>query len=139
MGAQGEKGPKSKVRAGRYPMTAGENGWWFTELSLAETNADYAFVLDGGQPLRIRVPLGSRAEFMDLHALSITTLLHGGINIGRRRRFQPRLSMNFISAPLLRKELSSPPSIISTTWFSSGITHIELMPVAEFPEAAAGA
>ena len=46
--------PKAKkveveVRGGRYPMTAGENGWWFTELSLAETNADYAFVLDGGR------------------------------------------------------------------------------------------
>ncbi|MPZ76896.1 MAG: malto-oligosyltrehalose trehalohydrolase [Deltaproteobacteria bacterium] len=40
-----------EVNGSRSPMTAGEHGWWFVEVSLAETNADYAFVLDGGEAL----------------------------------------------------------------------------------------
>lgn len=47
------KATKIEVEAGndRYPMSPGENGWWITELPISESNADYTFVLDGGQPL----------------------------------------------------------------------------------------
>ncbi len=40
-----------EVGGKRYGMTADGHGRWFAELSLAETAADYAFVLDGGEPL----------------------------------------------------------------------------------------
>jgi hypothetical protein len=103
----------------RYPMTAGESGWWITELKVSESNADYMFVLDGGQPLPDRVLRGSRAALMDPPAFSITMFLTGRINAGRRRRFRPPLSTSFILAPSLRKEPSPRPSTSSITWLSS--------------------
>jgi maltooligosyltrehalose trehalohydrolase len=39
------------VRGERLLMSAGENGWWFAEISSVEPGTDYAFVLDGGKPL----------------------------------------------------------------------------------------
>ena len=32
-------------------MTAGKDGWWFTEVSSAGANTEYGFALDGGGPL----------------------------------------------------------------------------------------
>jgi len=34
----------------RTPMNAGENGWW-SALVTAPAGSDYAFILDGGEPL----------------------------------------------------------------------------------------
>ena len=46
---------KVEVEAGkaRHRLTAGDDGWWSTELSISESGAeyDYMFRLDGGQPL----------------------------------------------------------------------------------------
>src|SRR5919107_6340672 len=39
------------VAGSRHPMTATDYGWWHGELALDENRADYAFVLDGGEPL----------------------------------------------------------------------------------------
>ena len=130
--------PKAKkveveVRGGRYPMTAGENGWWFTELSLAETNADYAFVLDGGRPLPDpRSPWQPRG-------------VHGPSRLIDHNAFAWR-DQHWQAAPLSAAvvyELHIGTFTPQGTFIAAidkldhlvqlGITHIELMPVAEFP------
>jgi 1,4-alpha-glucan branching enzyme len=35
----------------RHPMTAGERGWWSADVPRARADTDYAFVVDGGEPL----------------------------------------------------------------------------------------
>ena len=130
--------PKAKkveveVRGGRYPMTAGANGWWFTELSLAETNADYAFVLDGGRPLPDpRSPWQPRG-------------VHGPSRVVDHNAFAWR-DQHWQAAPLSAAvvyELHIGTFTPQGTFIAAidkldhlvqlGITHIELMPVAEFP------
>ena len=130
--------PKAKkveveVRGGRYPMTAGANGWWFTELSLAETNADYAFVLDGGRPLPDpRSPWQPRG-------------VHGPSRLVDHNAFSWR-DQHWHAPPLSAAvvyELHIGTFTPQGTFIAAidkldhlvqlGITHIELMPVAEFP------
>ena len=39
------------VAGSRQPMAADRSGWWSAEVEGAEAGVDYAFVLDGGDPL----------------------------------------------------------------------------------------
>ena len=121
-----------ELRGGLYLMTAGENGWWFTELSLSETNADYRFVLDGGAPLPDpRSPWQPRgvhgpSRVVDhnafawtdqhWHAPPLSAAVVYELHIGT---FTPQGT--FIAA------IDKLDHLVQL-----GITHIELMPVAEF-------
>jgi maltooligosyltrehalose trehalohydrolase len=40
-----------EIAGKRHPMTGTDYGWWHAELGSDENRADYAFVLDGGEPL----------------------------------------------------------------------------------------
>lgn len=103
----------AEVEAGgnRYSMTAAEHGWWFAEVSLTESVADYAFVLDGGEPLPDpRSPwqprgIDGRSRLVDHESLP------GATSAGKPVRSWRRSFTSFTSVPLLRKE----PSPLSST------------------------
>src|SRR4029450_8203936 len=42
-----------EIRVGTdlFGMTPRESGWWYTEIPIAKAGVDYAFVLDGGEPV----------------------------------------------------------------------------------------
>ena len=40
-----------EVDGERLPLTAGEGGWWAADVPAAGPGSEYAFVLDGGEPL----------------------------------------------------------------------------------------
>ena len=39
-----------EIDSARHPMTAEDGGWWRADIAGVRAGADYAFVLDGGQP-----------------------------------------------------------------------------------------
>jgi maltooligosyltrehalose trehalohydrolase len=129
--------PKAKrveieVRGERLPMSAGENGWWSAEISSVEPGTDYAFVLDGGKPLPDpRSPWQPHG----IHGPS-RTVDHDAFP-WTDRNWQPRP----LSAAMFY-ELHIGTFTPDGTFKAAiekldhlarlGITHVELMPVAEF-------
>jgi maltooligosyltrehalose trehalohydrolase len=128
--------PKAKrveveVGGERLPMFADENGWWFAEVS-AEPNTDYRFVLDGGQPLPdprspwhphgingpSRTVDHSAFEWTDRHwqAVPLSTAVLYELHIG-----------TFTQEGTFKAAIEKLDHLVQL-----GITHVELMPVAEF-------
>jgi maltooligosyltrehalose trehalohydrolase len=121
-----------QVGGGLHPMTAGEHGWWFAEVAVAETHADYAFVLDGGEPLPDpRSPWQPRG-------------IHGPSRLVDHESFR-WTDRHWRAGPLsaaviyeLHVGTFTPQGTFTAAidkldyLAELGISHIELMPVAEF-------
>ena len=121
-----------ELRGGRHAMAAGDRGWWSVELALEESNADYAFILDRGDPLPDpRSPWQARG-------------IHGPSRLVDHRAFR-WTDRHWQAAPLAAAviyELHIGTFTAQGTFRSAidkldelvqlGVTHVELMPVAEF-------
>ncbi|HEY7165389.1 MAG TPA: malto-oligosyltrehalose trehalohydrolase [Candidatus Binatia bacterium] len=117
----------------RIPMKPAPDGWWLAEIASAEAGSEYAFVLDDGEPLpdprSSWQPRGvtGPSRIVDHRAFSWTD-----------RNWQPRpLSAaviyelhigTFTPAGTFKSTIERLDSLVDL-----GITHVELMPVAEFP------
>ena len=114
------------------PMTAGENGWWFTELSAAETQVEYAFVLDGGprmpdprsswQPRGVHGP----SRVLDHSAFAWTDRQWQAGPLSAAVIYEMHVG-TFTPEGTFRAAVDKLDHLIDL-----GATHIELMPVAEF-------
>ena len=120
------------VAGNRHPMTGTDYGWWHAEPALGENAADYGFVLDGGEPLPDpRSPwqpggIHGASRRVDHEAFSWTD-----------QRWQARpLSAAIIYE--LHVGTFTPQGTFAGVidkldyLVELGITHLELMPVAEF-------
>ena len=94
-------------------------GWWRVDAPEAAAGCDYAFIIDGGEPLPDRARNGSPREFMDRRELSTTMHSHGPTIISTRRRCHRRSFTNFTSVPSPRRERSRPLSPAWTIWPAS--------------------
>jgi maltooligosyltrehalose trehalohydrolase len=116
----------------RHPMTATDYGWWHAELGSDGHRADYAFVLDGGEPLPDpRSPWQPRG-------------IHGASRLVDHQAF-PWTDQRWQAGPLsaaiiyeLHVGTFTPQGTFAGVidkldyLVELGITHVELMPVAEF-------
>jgi maltooligosyltrehalose trehalohydrolase len=121
-----------EIRGERFAMTAGEGGWWFAEIASAGPNTDYAFVLDGGQRLPdprspwqphgvdgpSRVVDQGAFPWTDQHwqARPLSSALFYELHIG-----------TFTPEGTFKAAIEKLDYLLRL-----GITHVELMPVAEF-------
>ncbi|HEY7319593.1 MAG TPA: malto-oligosyltrehalose trehalohydrolase [Candidatus Binatia bacterium] len=115
-----------------FPMTAGERGWWFSSLPLSGAGIDYAFVLDGGEPLPDPC---SPWQPNGIHGFS-RTVDHGAFS-WTDRNWQPRPLPYAIVYELHIGTFTPQGTFIAAIdkldyLAALGITHIEVMPVAEF-------
>lgn len=120
------------IGGGRLDMEKGPNGWWWVETPLAEHGADYAFVLDKETPLPDpRSPWQPEG-------------VHGPARILDHEKF-PWTDANWRPPPLcsaiiyeLHIGTFSPEGTFDGAakrldhLIDLGITHVEIMPVAEF-------
>lgn len=115
----------------RHPMTAADYGWWHAELALGD-HRDYAFVLDGGDPLP------------DPRSPSQPRGIHGASRMVDHKEFSWR-DQRWQAGPLsaaiiyeLHVGTFTPQGTFAAVidkldyLVELGITHIELMPVNEF-------
>jgi maltooligosyltrehalose trehalohydrolase len=121
-----------KIGSDFFGMTRGDGNWWRTEIPLAKTGIDYAFVLDGGEPVpdprSLWQPNG-------IHGPS-RTVDHGAFSWTDKRWQAKPLSSAIVY------ELHVGTFTLQGTFIAAidkldylvdlGVTHIELMPVAEF-------
>jgi maltooligosyltrehalose trehalohydrolase len=129
--------PKAKrveveVCGERLPMSAGEKGWWFAETASVEPATDYAFVVDTGAPLPDpRSPWQPHG----IHGPS-RTVDHGAFPWTDRRWQAGPLSAalfyelhigTFTPDGTFKAAIEKLDHLVRL-----GITHVELMPVAEF-------
>ena len=116
----------------RLPMTASERGWWFAELPLAESNADYAFVLDGGDALPDpRSPwqprgIHGRSRMVDHKAFSWTDQRWQAGPLSAAIIYELHVG-TFTPEGTFTSVIGKLDHLVKL-----GVTHIELMPVAEF-------
>ena len=115
----------------RHPMTAADYGWWHSELALGD-HRDYAFVLDGGDPLP------------DPRSPSQPRGIHGASRMVDHKAFSwrdQRWQARPLSAAIiyeLHVGTFTPQGTFAAVidkldyLVELGITHIELMPVNEF-------
>ena len=115
-----------------HPMTAGENGWWTTELTISESNADYMFVLDGGPPLP-----DPRSPWQPCGIDGPSRILDHNVFDWTDQRWQaPPLSAAIVYE--LHIGTFTPEGTFTAAidkldhLVELGISHVELMPVAEF-------
>ncbi|HEU5464131.1 MAG TPA: malto-oligosyltrehalose trehalohydrolase, partial [Candidatus Binatia bacterium] len=120
------------VAGSRQPMTATDYGWWHAELALDQNCVDYAFVIDGGEPLPDpRSPWQPRG-------------IHGASRVVDHKAF-PWTDQRWQAGPLsaaiiyeIHVGTFTPQGTFAGVidkldyLVELGITHIELMPVAEF-------
>lgn len=121
-----------EIEGSRLDMKKGPNGWWRVDTALAENGMGYAFVPDGGTPLPDpRSPWQPEG-------------VHGPSRIVDHRKF-PWTDANWQPPPLssaviyeLHIGTFSPEGTFDGAvkrldhLVNLGITHVELMPVAEF-------
>jgi maltooligosyltrehalose trehalohydrolase len=121
-----------ELGGGRHGMTAGEQGWWFAELPLTESNADYAFVLDGGDALPDpRSPwqphgIHGRSRRVDHKAFSWTDQCWQAGPLSAAIVYELHVG-TFTPEGTFTAVIEKLDHLVKL-----GITHIELMPVAEF-------
>jgi maltooligosyltrehalose trehalohydrolase len=129
--------PKAKrveveIRGERLPMSAGEDGWWSAEIPSLEPGTDYTFALDGGAPLPdprspwqphgihgpSRTIDHARFPWTDWHwqARPLSAALFYELHIG-----------TFTPEGTFKAAIEKLDHLVQLA-----ITHVELMPVAEF-------
>ena len=128
------------VRARAFPMTRGGDGWWTATVAAAGPGDDYTFALDGGPPLPDpRSPwqpqgVAGPSRLVDHRAFRWTDAgfqarpLAAAVHLRAARRHvhaRGARSRRVIGQLDHLRDL--------------GVTHVELMPVAEFPGRSAGA
>jgi maltooligosyltrehalose trehalohydrolase len=129
--APGKNTVEVEARGRRYAMTPRENGWWLAELPLDGT-FDYAFVVDGGEPLP---DPRSRWQPSGIHGLS-RMVDHGVFHWTDQRWQAPPLAAAVIYE--LHIGTFTPAGTFGAAidkldhLAELGVTHVELMPVAEF-------
>jgi maltooligosyltrehalose trehalohydrolase len=121
-----------KIGSDFFGMTRGDGNWWRTEIPLAKTGIDYAFVLDGGEP----VP-DPRSPWQPngIHGPS-RTVDHGAFS-WTDKRWQAKPLSSAIVYELHVGTFTPQGTFIAAIdkldyLVDLGVTHIELMPVAEF-------
>jgi maltooligosyltrehalose trehalohydrolase len=121
-----------KIGSDFFGMTRGDGNWWRTEIPLAKTGIDYAFVLDGGEPVpdprSLWQPNG-------IHGPS-RTVDHGAFS-WTDKRWQAKPLSSAIVYELHVGTFTPEGTFIAAIdkldyLVDLGVTHIELMPVAEF-------
>jgi maltooligosyltrehalose trehalohydrolase len=127
---------KVEVEAGKacHRLTAGDDGWWSTELSISESGAeyDYMFRLDGGQPLP-----DPRSPWQPIGIDGPSRLIDHTTFPWTDGRWQaPPLSAATIYERHIGTFTSEGTFIAAIDKLDYlvdlGISHVELMPVAEF-------
>jgi maltooligosyltrehalose trehalohydrolase len=120
------------IAGNRHPMTAADYGWWHAELGVDENCADYALVLDGGEPLP---DPRSPWQPQGIHAAS-RMVDHQAFSWTDQRWQAGPLSAAIIYE--LHVGTFTPQGTFAGVidkldyLVELGITHIELMPVNEF-------
>ena len=123
-----------EVRIGTdlFGMTRGDDSWWRAEIPLAKAGIDYAFVVDGGEPLPDpRSPWQPNG----IHGPS-RTLDHGAFS-WTDQRWQAKPLSSAIVYELHVGTFTPQGTFIAAIdqldyLVDLGVTHIELMPAAEF-------
>jgi maltooligosyltrehalose trehalohydrolase len=121
-----------KIGSDLFSMTASEHGWWFAEVALAGAGIDYAFVLNGGEPLPDpRSPWQPNG----IHGCS-RTVDHNAFS-WTDRHWQASPLSSAIVYELHIGTFTPQGTFIAAIdkldhLVALGITHIGLMPVAEF-------
>jgi maltooligosyltrehalose trehalohydrolase len=123
---------EAKIGSDLFGMTAGEGGWWFVEIPLEGAGIDYAFVLDRGNPLPDpRSPWQPNG----IHGPS-RTVDHAAFRwTDQHWRAGPLSSATFYE---LHVGTFTPQGTFTAatdkldSLVDLGVTHIELMPIAEF-------
>jgi len=120
------------IASQRIAMMPRENGWWRVELSSDLDGADYAFSIEGGPP---RPDPRSRCQPNGVHGASRPVNVHGFKWHDSKWR-QPQLSSAVIYE--LHVGTFTPAGTFDAVvekldyLVDLGVTHVELMPVAEF-------
>jgi hypothetical protein len=123
---------RSRVGAEKFPMAAQADGWWSAQIDTANIGDDYGFVLDGEGP------------FPDPRSASQPNGVHKLSRVVDQNKFQ-WTDKKWQSPPLASAviyELHLGTFTPAGTFLSAiekldhlvalGVTHVELMPVAEF-------
>lgn len=121
-----------KIGSDLFGMTAGEGGWWCAELPLDEAGIDYAFVIDGGEPLPDpRSPWQPNG----IHGPS-RTVDHAAFRWTDQHWRAPALSSAIfyeLHVGTFTRQGTFIAAIDKLDYLADlGVTHIELMPIAEF-------
>jgi maltooligosyltrehalose trehalohydrolase len=120
-----------ELRSERFPMSADEKGWWFSEIVSVQPGTDYAFVLDGKSLPDPRSPWQPHG----IHGPS-RTVDHDAFP-WTDRNWQPRPLSAAVFYELhigtFTRDGTFTAAIAKLDHLVRlGITHVELMPVAEF-------
>jgi len=121
-----------QVNGWRVPMDLRDNGWWFAEVASAGPNSDYAFVLDGGDP----VP-DPRSAFQPRGITGPSRVIdHNGF-VWKDTNWQARPLRGAILYELHVGTFTPAGTFNSIierldALVELGVTHVELMPIAEF-------
>jgi maltooligosyltrehalose trehalohydrolase len=126
---------KVELQLGRHrlPMVCGENGWWTAAVPSASPGHDYGFVLDGEGPFPDpRSPVQPNG----VHGLS--QLVEQGDFEWTDKNFQPPPFSAALIYELHVGTFTPAGTFLSAIekldhLVSLGVTHVELMPVVEFP------
>jgi maltooligosyltrehalose trehalohydrolase len=130
--APNAKQVKIKIDSELFGMTGDNSGRWFTEIPLAGTGIDYAFILDGGEPLPDpRSPWQPNG----IHGPS-RTVSHAAFP-WTDQRWQAKPLSSAIFYELHVGTFTPQGTFIAAIdkldyLVDLGITHVELMPIAEF-------
>ena len=121
-----------KINGDLYRMTPADSGWWRVEVELAKISIDYGFVVDGGEPLP---DPRSPWQPSGIHGLS-RTLNHGAFT-WTDQGWQAKPLSSAIVYELHVGTFTPQGTFIAAIdkldhLVDLGITHIELMPAAEF-------
>ena len=121
-----------KINGDLYRMTPADSGWWRAEVALAKISIDYGFVVDGGEPLP---DPRSPWQPSGIHGLS-RTLDHGAFT-WTDQGWQAKPLSSAIVYELHVGTFTPQGTFIAAIdkldhLVDLGITHIELMPAAEF-------
>ena len=121
-----------KINGDLFGMTPADSGWWRAEVALAKISIDYGFVVDGGEPLP---DPRSPWQPSGIHGLS-RTLDHGAFT-WTDQGWQAKPLSSAIVYELHVGTFTPQGTFIAAIdkldhLLDLGITHIELMPAAEF-------
>ncbi|GAC1459236.1 MAG: malto-oligosyltrehalose trehalohydrolase [Ktedonobacterales bacterium] len=122
-----------QIGGARVPMTGGAHGWWLADVPGAAPNADYAYSLDGAEPLP-----DPRSPWQPTGVFGPSRLVdHGAFPWTDERWQAPPLSAGVVYE--LHVGTFTPVGTFESAiarldhLVALGITHVELMPVSEFP------